>query len=101
MMKLSCGQSLAALPTSRTSEYSRRCGNSFSTLGGNRPLWTQTFVNAARMLGEVLVGVVADGVALHRIGLQDLDGVLDALHPPGVAGREDGVREHPLRAGQP
>ena len=53
------------------------------------------------MLGEVLVGVVADRVALHRVGLQVRNRVIDALHPARISGREDGVREHAPGAGKP
>jgi len=47
MMKLSCGQSFAALPTSLTSAELRRFGNRFSAEGGKRPLWMQTLVRPA------------------------------------------------------
>jgi hypothetical protein len=42
----------------------------------------------------VLVGVVADGVALPRVGLEARVLLLDLLQPAVAAGREDGVREH-------
>src|SRR4029450_287173 len=46
-------------------------------------------VHPPRVLAEVLVGVVADRVALERVRLGLLDSRVDLLHPPGVAGRED------------
>ena len=49
------------------------------------------------MLRQLLVGVVADRVALHRIGLEFLDRVIDLLQPSGIAGGEDRVREHAPR----
>jgi hypothetical protein len=52
------------------------------------------------MLRQVLVRVVSDRVALHRIGLEIANGVIDLLHPSVVAGREDRMREHPFRAGE-
>jgi len=82
--ELSCGQSLAAFATSPTAEYSSRLGNCFSIDGGKSPLWMQTFWirlldfayadtrafrhPTATDASKVLVGVVADRVALHRIG---------------------------------
>lgn len=51
------------------------------------------------MARQVLVGVVADRVALERIRLQHLDRAIDLFHPAGIAGREDRVRERPPAAG--
>ncbi|MNC88308.1 hypothetical protein D3C83_41090 [compost metagenome] len=51
------------------------------------------------MLGELLVGVVADGVALERIGLELLVVAVDFLHPAGCARHEDRMREHALGTG--
>ena len=53
-------------------------------------------VHPPGVLGQVLVRVVADRVALHRIRLEGRDGVIDLVHPAVVAGREDRVREHAL-----
>ena len=53
-------------------------------------------VQAPWMLGQILVGVVADGVSLHRVGLEIVDGVIDLLHPTVVSGREYRMREHAL-----
>src|SRR5438045_6328418 len=115
MMKLIFGQSLAARPTSRTSEYASRCGNCASPTAGralvNADLVVAhleqllvervdelVVVHAPRMLADVLVGVVADRVALERVRLEVTNGVIDLLHPARVARREDGVAQHAARA---
>jgi hypothetical protein len=56
-------------------------------------------VQAEGMLGEVLVGVVADGVALPGIGLEPGVLLVHLGEPAVAAGREDGVREHAPGAG--
>ena len=56
-------------------------------------------VHPPRVLAEVLVGVVADRIALERVGLEVTDGVVDLLHPPWIARREDGVAQQASRAG--
>ena len=56
-------------------------------------------IHAPRILAQVLVGVVADGVALERVGLELLYGPVDLLQPAGLPRSEDGVRQHAARAG--
>ena len=53
------------------------------------------------MLGQILVGVVADGITLHRVGLEIVDRVIDLLQPAIVSRGEYRVREHALAAGEP
>jgi hypothetical protein len=48
----------------------------------------------------MLVGVVADRVALERIGLERRDVAVDLVHPARRARHEDRVREHALRTGE-
>ena len=55
-------------------------------------------VHAPGPLRHVLVGVVADRVALEAVGLQLLDGALHLIHPAGLAGGEDGVAHAAARA---
>src|SRR5262249_15181136 len=43
--------------------------------------------------------VVADSIALKRVGLEFGDGAIDLLQPAGLARSEDGVGEHAARAG--
>ena len=88
MTKLSCGQSLAALPTSLTSTKARRCGKLLFDRGREESFVHADVldagldahfvgaiggffvVHAPGMAGEFLVGVVADGVALDGVGLE-------------------------------
>ena len=53
-------------------------------------------VQAPRKLGWT--ERVADGVGLPRIRLVDRDRLVDLLHPPGLLGRDHGMREQPPRA---
>ena len=55
-------------------------------------------VEAIGMLGQMLVGVVADGVALPRIGLELFHFLVDLVEPARPARGHDGVREHALRS---
>ena len=43
---------------------------------------------------------IADRVGLPGIGLVDLDRLVDLLHPAGLLGRDDGVRQQAARAGE-
>src|SRR5262249_21500870 len=52
-----------------------------------------------RMVGELLVGVVADRVALPGIGLIDLDRLVDLVEPARPAWRDYEMRHHAPRAG--
>ncbi len=54
-------------------------------------------VHAPGIAADLLVGVVADRVALHRLGLELKRGV-DLLQPARLARREDRVREQAPRA---
>jgi RNA polymerase sigma factor RpoD-like protein len=51
-------------------------------------------VHPPGVLRQVLVGVVADRVALERVGLQLLDRAVDLAPASRAARHEDGVREH-------
>ena len=51
------------------------------------------------IVAGVLVGVVADGVALPAVGLQSGDGVVDAVQPAGLTGDDGVVREQPAGTG--
>ena len=57
-------------------------------------------VHAPGMARQILVGVVADRVALPRIGLERCDALVDLVHPAVVARREDGVRQQAPGAGR-
>jgi hypothetical protein len=65
MMKFSCGQSFAALATSRTSEYSSRCGNCCSTDGGKSPCARR---RCDARLEESLVGGIDELLVVQRHG---------------------------------
>ena len=49
--------------------------------------------------GQMLVGIVANRIALEAIGLELFDGTLHLLHPAWPTGRENGVRQNALGAG--
>ena len=55
-------------------------------------------VHQPRVFGEVLVGVVANGVTLHGVGLEQFNGLVNFFHPTGIAWGENGVRHRPLAA---
>ena len=55
-------------------------------------------VQPPRIAADVLVGVVADGVALAGLRLQR-EARVELVEPTRLARREDHVREHPPRAG--
>ncbi len=55
-------------------------------------------VQVPRVARQVFVGVVANGVALERIGFQGFVVLLGFFQPARHAGHEDGVREHALAA---
>ena len=56
-------------------------------------------VEVEGIVGELLVGVVPNRIALPRIGLVDLDRLVDLVEPARPARGDCEVRHHPPRAG--
>ena len=56
-------------------------------------------VEVVGVVGQFLMGVVADRVALPRIGLVDLDRLVDQVEPAWPARGDREMRHHPPRAG--
>src|SRR5262245_47336557 len=56
-------------------------------------------IQTVRMLGQMLVGIIADGMVLEWVRLQFLDGLVYLIQPAGLSWRKNRVREGALRAG--
>ncbi len=116
-MKLSCGQSLAALADVAHVRVGQQVRELLLRVRREEPfvhahvheagleellvglVGHLLVVHAPGILADLLVGVVADRVALERVGLQLADGLIDRLQPAWLSRREDGVAEHPAGAG--
>src|SRR4029434_5568591 len=56
-------------------------------------------IHTPRILAQLLMGIVTDGVALERVWLKLGNGTVDLLQPAWLARGEDGVGEHAACAG--
>src|SRR5262245_17493732 len=56
-------------------------------------------IHAPGILTQLLMRIVADGVALTRVSLKLGNGTVDLLQPARLPWSEDGVGEHTARAG--